>query len=177
MRKSAVAWTLLRAVLAERVITVVTRVVTDVPMVAILALDPSIQGLVTAFVIVTPIYFLLCVGVVIGSDAALRLGLDMTGLETLRELEHEVLEEKKWLQKLIRKIIRSRKLIFWIGSWFYLDPDYVTLLLRKKEDGYLLTFLQITLPSVVINMVVWLGVWWFAVQGFRWAKWVLEWIL
>ena len=177
MRKSAVAWTLLRAVLAERVITVVTRVVTDVPMVAILALDPSIQGLVTAFVIVTPIYFLLCVGVVIGSDTALRLGLDMTGLETLRELEHEVLEEKKWLQKLIRKIIRSRKLIFWIGSWFYLDPDYVTLLLRKKEDGYLLTFLQITLPSVVINMVVWLGVWWFAVQGFRWAKWVLEWIL
>ena len=76
-----------------------------------------------------------------------------------------------------RKIIRSRKLIFWIGSWFYLDPDYVTLLLRKKEDGYLLTFLQITLPSVVINMVVWLGAWWFAGQGFPWAQRVLEWIL
>lgn len=177
MKECALSFTLLRAFLAERAITIVTRVFTDVPMLAILAWDSSIKGLVTTLVVITPIYLILCVGIVLGSDAGVRKGLDLTGLETLRKLEHDVLEKREWLKRIVQRILRSHRLIFWIGSWFYLDPDYVTLLLRKKEEGYVSTFFRITLPSVVISMVVWLGVWWAAVQGFRWAIWILEWVL
>lgn len=177
MGKWALGSTLFRAFLAERVITVATRVFTDVPILAILAWDSGIPGLATAFFVVTPISLLLCIGIVLMSDEGLKRGLDLTGLETLRELEHSVLEERQWFKRIIRRILRSRKLIFWVGSWFYLDPDYVTLLIRKKEEGYLSTFIRITLPSVVLGMVVWLGVWWAAVQGFRWAVWMLEWVL
>lgn len=177
MEKRALGWNLLHAVIAERVITVVTRVLTDVPMLKILYQDSSITGLETAFIIVTPIYLALCIAVVLISDVGLKKGLDLTGLERLRELEHAVLTEKQWFKRIIRGILRSPRLIFWVGSWFYLDPDYVTLLIRKKEEGYVSTFLRITLPSVVISMVVWLGVWWAAVQGFRWAVWMLKWVL
>lgn len=177
MKECALSFTLLRSFLAERAITITTRVFTDVPMLAILAWDSNITGLTTAFIVVTPIYLFLCISIVLFSDAAFRRGLDLTGLETLRELEHTVLEEKQWFRRLLQRILQSRKLIFWIGSWFYLDPDYVTLLLRKKEESYISTFLRITLPSVVVSMVVWLVVWWAAVQGFRWAVWMLEWVL
>ncbi len=177
MRNRAIGMTLFRAIVAERIITVVTRVVTDVPMLAILAWNSGFKGLVVAFAVVTPIYLLLCIDIVIVSDAALKRGWDATGLETLRGLEHEVLEKKQWVKKFVQRILRSRRLIFWVGSWFYLDPDYVTLLLRKKEDGYASTFLKITLPSVLLSMVVWLGVWWAAVQGFRLAVLLLEWVL
>ena len=177
MEKRVLGWNLLHAVIAERAITLATRVFTDVPMLAILAWDSGIQGLATAFVVVTPIYLLFCVAVVFMSDAGLKKGLDLTGLETLRELEHAVLEKKQWFKRIIRRILRSRKLIFWVGSWFYLDPDYVTFLIRKKEDGYISTFLRITLPSVIISMVVWLGVWWAAIQGFHWAVWMLDWVI
>lgn len=177
MEKWALGSTLFRAFLAERVITVATRVFTDVPMLAILAWDSGIQGLATAFFVVTPISLLLCIAVVLINDAGLKKGLDLTGLEKLRELEHAVLTKKQWVKRIVRRILKSRKLIFWVGSWFYLDPDYVTLLIRKKEEGYLSTFIRITLPSVVLGMVVWLGVWWAAVQGFRWAVWLMEWVL
>lgn len=168
---------LLRAFLAERFITFVTRVFTDVPMIAILAWDSQISGVMTAFIVVTPIYFALCVGIVFANDLAIKRGVDLTGLETLRELEYHVLEEKRWFSKILQKILRSRKTIFWVGSWFYLDPDYVTLLLRKKEESYFKTFTKITLPSVILSMVVWLGVWWAALEGLRWANWMLDWVL
>lgn len=177
MKRFVIESSLLRAFLAERFITIVTRVLTDVPMLAILAWNSGIKGVVLTFVIVTPTYFALCVGIVLANDAAMKKGMDLTGLETLRELEHHVLEENRWFSKILQRILRSRRMIFWVGSWFYLDPDYVTLLLRKKEESYLQTFTKITLPSVLISMAVWLGVWWGAVKGFFWAKWMLEWIL
>lgn len=177
MEKRALGLVLLHAVIAERVITVATHVFTDVPMLVILFWDSSIVGLITAFVVVTPISLILCIAIVLISDAGLKRGLDLTGLETLRELEHAVLVEGQWFKRLVRWMLMSKRKIFWIGSWFYLDPDYVTLLIRKKEDGYVATFVQITLPSVVLGMVVWLGVWWAAVQGFRWAVWMLEWVI
>ena len=178
MDNRAIGASFLRAIVAERVITVLTRVLTDVPMVAILAWDSGLVGTLLALVVVTPIYFLLCVAIVVSSDLAQeKKGIDITGLETLRELEGEILEEKRWVSRVVQKVLKSRKLIFWVGSWFYLDPDYVTLLLRKKEEGYAHTFLRITLPAVLISMVVWLGVWWAAVKGYHLAQWFLDWVL
>lgn len=178
MDTRALGSTLLRAFAAERAITVATRVLTDAPMLAILAWDSSVTGIATAFIAITPISFLLCVSVVMASDAAhKKTGVDWTGLETLRELEHEVLEEKRWIYRILQWILRSPRLIFWVGSWFYLDPDYVTLLLRKKGEGYIHVFLRITLPSAVLGMVVWTATYWAAVKGFWLAAWALEWVL
>lgn len=177
MKRPALGSNLFHVVIAERVITILTRVLTDVPMLAILAWDSSLKGLMIAFLVVTPISLILCINVVLASDVAQKRGLDLTGLETLRELEHETLTKGQWVKRFIRWMLMSKRLIFWIGSWFYLDPDYVTLLLRKKGEGYVSTFLRITLPSVVLGMVVWLGVYWAAVQGYRWASWALEWAI
>lgn len=177
MERRALGTNLFHVIIAERVITIVTRVVTDVPMVLILAWDSSLRGIITAFAVITPIYLLLCINIVLGSDAAQKRGLDLTGLETLRELEHAVLRRNQWFKRLVQRVLSSKRSIFWVGSWFYLDPDYVTLLVRKKEEGYASTFLRITLPSVILSMVVWLGVYWAAVQGYRWAAWALEWVI
>jgi len=170
-------WALLRAILAERGLTIVERILTDGPVIWILARDSSERGILWASVVCTLISVVVYIAVVFVSDVAYKRGVDVTGLETLRQLEYAVLEPRQWFKRLIRWMLQSRRLIFWIGSWFYLDPDYVTLLLRKKEEGYAAAFLKITLPSVFLSVVVWVALWWAAVQGFWWAVWVLEWVL
>src|SRR3989338_5285692 len=112
MSARALGPSFLRALIAERTISVMTRLFTDVPMVAILAWDSGIVGISTAFIVVTPIYLMFCVGVVITSDLAhKRAGVALTGLETLREIEEEALEKKHWFRRMIRWILRSRRTI------------------------------------------------------------------
>lgn len=166
---------LFRAVAVERILTVLTRFI-DGLMIWFLAMDPNhgVNGVVQAFVVVTPVYFAVCLGIVYVSDVFHKKGVDMTGLEELRELEHAELKKGQWIKRLLRKVLMSKRLIFWVGSWFYLDPDYVTLLLREREAGYAATFLAITLPSVVLSMTVWLGVYWAAFQGYKWAVWLIS---
>lgn len=175
MGKFALGSVLFRAILAERVLTILTRFV-DVLMIGFIAADPNhgIDGVTKAFLIVTPTYFFFCLGIVCLSDALLKKGVDVTGLETIRELEHAILLKTQWVKRLVQRILMSKRLIFWIGSWFYLDPDYVTLLLRKNKEGYVSTFLRITLPSVVLSMAVWLGVYWAGFQGYSWAIWMIS---
>ena len=166
---------LLRAILAERVITVLTRgidgliiwfVIQDPP--------PGISGAVNAFVFVTPLNFLFSLTVVVVSDILYRRGADVIGIETLRELEHSTLQRRHFVRRTARWILRSRRLIFWVGSWFYLDPDYVTLLLRKKGEGYVKMSLRLTLPSAILCMTVWVPIYWAAVQGYWWAVWLVD---
>jgi len=175
VEKRAPSTSLLHAILSERVITILTRFV-DALIIWFLTMDPEhgINGITKAFVIVTPIYLAACILVVLGNDIAIKKGWDPIGIEGFRQLEHAVLLKNQWFKRLVRRILMSKRLIFWIGSWFYIDPDYVTLLIRKKEEGYLVTFLRITLPSVLISMVVWLGIYWAGFQGYKWAVWMMK---
>lgn len=91
----------------------------------------------------------------------------------LKVLFYRVFCRTQIIQRFISWFMRSRKTIFWIGSWFYLDPDYVTLLLRDRRKSFLSDLFRITLPSVCISMFVWTPIWWGAYRGYEWAKWLM----
>jgi hypothetical protein len=181
----------------ERLITFLTRI-TDVAMVYFIWQFGAIGTLFSFFGVGIP-YFLFCAGIVQTSEYFFARGHDITGLEELRgmateedfrrrwfkryvllgrlspqvEAERaEVWKEYKgthWFRRIVAWVLSSRKTIFWIGSWFYLDPDYVTLLLYRREKGFWWNMLTITLPSVTISMTVWTTVYYCAYLGLSWA--------
>ena len=158
-----------RFILAERAITVLTRGF-DVLYVALMVR----QGLLVAFVVVTPLYFMFCAGIVGLSRHSTKRGIDLFGIDTLRALTAAAPAELGRWRRIIRWILMRRASIFWIGSVCYLDPDYVTLLLQKSGESMGRTLATITLPSVVLSQVAWGGIYWLGYQGFTWASWLWE---
>jgi hypothetical protein len=162
--------------ITERIITVATRVFTDVPMLGFILGDPE-YGWLKSMLLVTPGYILVVVGIIVISDLFHSNGIDITGIEEMRQVANQNLERKQWAKRIIAWIMRKESLIFWVGSWFYLDPDYVTLMLRKKEDSLLKTTIKLVIPSVLISMVFWSTVYWLVYQPFKhmeWAKWLAD---
>ncbi|MEN9405172.1 MAG: hypothetical protein RLY47_131 [Candidatus Parcubacteria bacterium] len=147
--------------LIERALTVPTRLI-DGLMIFFIWTDPH-YGVLKAFLICTPLNFALCSLVVFTNDLLAKRGKDMTGIDEMRKDAEEKGGFRRW-------VLRRRVAIFWIGSWFYLDPDYVTLFLRDKgatfwENGY-----RITLPSTLVAMIVWTAIYWSAHEGYAWAS-------
>lgn len=167
---SGLSWfSLARFIVAERVVTVLTRGfdVLDVTLIVR-------NGPITAFLVVTPLYFIFCGIVVWLSNRSTARGMDMFGIDTLRVLVTANPTELTRWKRFARWMLQRRTLIFWIGSIFYLDPDYVSLLLRKPGDGLWRSLMTITLPSVVLSQAVWVGIYWLGYQGFSWASWLWE---
>ncbi|MBI5133821.1 MAG: hypothetical protein HZA81_00305 [Candidatus Taylorbacteria bacterium] len=160
----------------ERIITVATRIFTDVPMLAFIVGDPEF-GWLKAIVFVTPLYVMVCIAIVLISDFFLKNGVDITGIEEARALSDENLTHNQFTARFVRWFTKRRLLIFWVGSIYYLDPDYVTLLLRRKEDGLMKTTIKITVPSVLLSMLFWSTLYWLIYQPFKhteWAQWLAE---
>ncbi|MEK9207513.1 MAG: hypothetical protein AAB922_03465 [Patescibacteria group bacterium] len=163
--------------ITERVITLLTRVI-DALIIYLVILDPTPYGGLKAYVYTTPLNIFLCVCVVYVLDVFSRNGYDLTGLEEYQEILHEKYHRKQYIKRFAQWILKRRGTIFWVGSWFYLDPDYVTLLLRDKGRGFWTNILWITVPSTVLAMAVWVPLWWCVVNAFlkgsEWAKWFLD---
>lgn len=181
----------------ERLITFLTRI-TDVAMVYFIWQFGAVGMLFSFFGVGIP-YFLFCAGIVQTSEYFFARGHDITGLEELRGMAREedfrrrwfkryvllgrlspqveaerlaVWKEyqgQHWFRRIVAWVLSSRKTIFWIGSWFYLDPDYVTLLIYRREKGFWWNMFTITLPSVAISMAVWTTVYYCAYLGLSWA--------
>lgn len=161
-----------RALIVERCLTFLTRLV-DVMMVAIILSDSS-WGWLKCIVYVTPTYLSLCFLIVLINDLLLGRGIDLTFIEGLKEMAEG---KRNFFQRILSWILERRATIFWIGSWYYLDPDYVTILLRKKGQSLLDATVRITTPSVLISMMVWTFIYWSVYQPFKglsWAKWLAE---
>lgn len=163
--------------MTERIITIATRVFTDVPMLALIIADPKL-GWLKCMLYVTPLYVLVCAGIVYISDRFHENGVDITGIEEMRMIRGSgELKKRQFIKRFIRWFMHREVLIFWIGSWFYLDPDYVTLMIRKKGDSFLKTTLTLTVPSVLVSMFFWSTLYWLVYQPFKhtaWAQWVVE---
>ena len=163
--------------ITERIITVLTRVV-DALIIYLIVLDPTIHGGIKAFIYTTPLNILLCVFVVYVLDVFARNGYDLSGLEEYREMIHVQYRKEQYIKRFAQWVLKRRGTIFWVGSWFYLDPDYVTLLLRDKAKGFWTNILKITVPSTILAMVIWVPFWWCVVNAFlkgsEWAKWFME---
>ena len=163
--------------MTERIITIATRVFTDVPMLAFIMTDP-VFGWVKCMLYITPLYVFFCAVVIFVSDYFHANGIDITGIEEMRTIRSsQELKKRQFIKRFIKWFMHREVLIFWIGSWFYLDPDYVTLMIRKKGDSFLKTILTITVPSVLVSMFFWTTLYWLVYQPFKhtvWAQWIVE---
>ncbi|MEI6155401.1 MAG: hypothetical protein WCQ90_15080 [Deltaproteobacteria bacterium] len=163
-------------IVVDRLLGLLVRVI-DVSLVVMAIADPSLTGAIRAFIILTPINFAFCLVVIIGTDLLLRVGVDITAIEEFRSLKDKELKKREYLQRACRWILQQKRTIFWIGSWFLLDPDYVTLLIRDRRKGLLHAITTITIPSVLLAMIVWVPFIWIAVNavkaGYTWAQWFL----
>lgn len=157
-------------VITERVLTFLTRIV-DALMIYFIWADP-VYGVIKAFLICTPINFVLCCIVVYLNDIFVKNGHDFTGIEEFREMAYETYHKRQYVKRFASWTLKRRRTIFLVGSCFYIDPDYVTLLLRDKEKGFWNNSLKITLPSVLLAMTVWTPVYWCAHKGYIWATWL-----
>ena len=157
------AFKLGRAIVAERIITLITRFV-DLIMVYLM----WYHGPLVSFIITTPIYILTCMAIVAGHDLIVAWRKDdFLGLDYLNGLPYQ--KELGKFEALLAWIMRKRFTIFWIGSWFYLDPDVVTLLLRDKRTSFWKNTMRITVPSVLLSMVVWTSTYWFGIKILGWT--------
>jgi hypothetical protein len=71
-------------------------------------------------------------------------------------------------------ILRRKTTIFLFGSPFFLDPDLVTLLLRKKNYFTWRECLKITLPSVIQCIMVWALIFQLGVWGWKYFQWFVK---
>lgn len=70
---------------------------------------------------------------------------------------------------MLRVMFRSYWLTLIFGSVFYLESDYVTLLLRRPDEGRLSTYVRVMLPSVTWSIGVWTLIYWASLEFALWA--------
>jgi hypothetical protein len=98
-----------------------------------------------------------------------RLGHDVTGVEHMKEWARTpTSREGFWLFRPIKMMakafLRFLSSSYWammlIGSVVYLECDYVTLFLRKKNEGRLSVIFRVMIPSVLWGVGVWTALYW-----------------
>jgi len=127
-------------------------------------------GIIAEYLIVVPLYSCYCMGIVMAYDYFLEKGYDFVGLEYLRNMQRGTLEKKKFFKRFLRTVMRRRYSIFWIGSVAQINPDGVTLLLRKDRTSTLRNFLGITVPSTALSLAFWSVVFKMGIMGVAYFK-------
>ena len=127
-------------------------------------------GVIAEFLIVVPLYSCYCTGIIVAYDYFLEKGYDFAGLEYLRNMQKGKVEKKKFFKRFLRSVMRRRYSIFWIGSVAQINPDGVTLLLRKDRTSTLRNFLGITLPSTVLSIAFWTTMFKLGIMGVAYFK-------
>jgi len=113
--------------------------------------------------IIIPLFFAICVWTLVLYDKFLSKGYDLLQIRYVMRSERRII---KWT-------LRGKGRVFWLGS-ILLDPDIVTLLLRKEEKTTLRSVVMITGPSTLINILVWSVVYYWGLQGYSYFKWFVE---
>ncbi len=127
-------------------------------------------GIIAEYLIVVPLYSCYCMGIVMAYDYFLGKGYDFVGLEYLRNMQRGTLEKKKFFKRFLRTVMRRRYSIFWIGSVAQINPDGVTLLLRRDRTSTLRNFLGITVPSTALSLAFWSVVFKMGIMGVAYFK-------
>lgn len=71
---------------------------------------------------------------------------------------------------LARSLLGSYWLMILVGSMIpILEPDYVTLFLRRDHESRLSVILRVTVPAVVWSIGLWTLIFWLGQQGVGWA--------
>lgn len=154
-------------VLLERATTFFARLI-DSLMIYLLWTDHFVAELA----ICVPLYFVLCVCFVSIYDWRASRGIKLLSLEKLQEFKNIRLDRKNfsayssWLRdRILQWILRKNITLFLVGSVFFFDPNFVTLLLRKSSRSWLGDFIKITLPSVIYSTIAWTIIYILAIRG------------
>lgn len=141
----------------------------DILMISIIATDAE-YGMHKAFLCVTPMYAVLCIGAVYVNDWWFKvMGYEIAGVDKLILIKDEEYDPKQYFKRILKWMLSRRFAIFWLGSWWKLDPIYVTLLLRENGKGFwkkTTTMTTTTIPSVILSMVVHTFIWKGAVEAY-----------
>lgn len=143
-------------VLTERILTVLTRALVDGPMIYLFVKGFNIFEVASIFIVWCFFLYLL---VIYAYDYCVATGYDLLGLNYLAELKEQKIPNNQRMKRIAQWIVRREFTIFIVGSLFYLDPDVVTILLRKKgERGYKVLFYSVVYSISVYSVIYWLGV-------------------
>lgn len=118
------------------------------------------HGVAAAVLIATPLYFMFVIFVIRAYDFFLDRGYDLLELENLRANGSSKL--------FLRWILKRRVTIFLVGSFYQLDPDGVTILLRRNREAFWHNALAIALPATLLSMSIWITVFTLAIKGYEW---------
>lgn len=130
------------------------------------------HGFALSVAICTPIFFLICVHWLRIYQRFQNEGIDLQKISYLRSLHKK--PKKSCGEKITAWILKSRKTIFFVGSPFVLDPDLVTLLLRKKSHFAWRECFKITLPSAALCVFVWAAIYQLGIWGFKYFRWFID---
>lgn len=161
----------------DRVITIGTRVI-DLLVVSLVIKFPGLEHLPWILCLDFVLGGMYSVLVVYVNDRASDYGLDLTSLDALKQSLSAEHQKKGFVTKILAGVLESRRAIFWIGSWFYLDPDYVTILLRDRTRSVWKDILRVTVPSTLLASCVWVPLYWIAVHtallGIDFSRWLIS---
>ena len=126
-------------------------------------------GPITAFAIGVVLSLVFCLVVLEMHLQTSKRGFDITGVDYLKEWAFTSTPQGGfWLGRLTsmtaKAFLRFLSSSYWammlVGSVVYLECDYVTLFLRKKNEGRLSVIIRVMIPSVLWGVGVWTALYW-----------------
>jgi hypothetical protein len=126
-------------------------------------------GPLAAFAIGVVLSFAFCLVVLEMHLQTSKRGFDITGVDHLKEWAFTSTPQGGfWLGRLTsmtaKAFLRFLSSSYWammlVGSVVYLECDYVTLFLRKKNEGRLSVIIRVMIPSVLWGVGVWTALYW-----------------
>jgi len=130
------------------------------------------HGFTLSIAICTPIFFFICVHWLKIYQRFQNEGIDLQKISYLHSLHKK--PKKSCGEKTTVWILKRKATIFLFGSAFFLDPDLVTLLLRKKSHFTWRECFKITLPSAGQCILVWAAIYQLGVWGFKYFRWFID---
>lgn len=126
-------------------------------------------GPITAFAIGVVLSLVFCLVVLEMHLQTSKRGFDITGVDHLKEWAFTHTPQGGfWIGRLTsmtaKAFLRFLSSSYWtmmlIGSVVYLECDYVTLFLRKENEGRLSVIFRVMIPSVLWGVGVWTALYW-----------------
>jgi hypothetical protein len=140
----------------ERILTVLTRILIDAPMIYLFVRGWNVLAVAIGFIAWCFIYYS---AIMYAYDFFSKRGYDLLGLNKLNAYSEKKDGGANFFDRVLYWAMKRRITIFLVGSIFLLDPDTVALLLRKKgERGYRILFYSVSYSIIIWSVIYWLGV-------------------
>lgn len=121
-------------------------------------------GFWSALLAISLLFFVICLATIAIHDIAVSFGYDILYMERIHRIGAEAANNKGILRRFAGWVLMRRSTIFWLGS-LWLEPDLVTLLLRRENRMTMSSTLKITLPSNILCVTIWTIIFYLSVQG------------